>query len=152
VTPAGHDEGPDREAAGRIPPYLSARLPTGPPAEPEQRPDHAAPHAHLRPFVMTSGRVQGAPNIGLETQVTARLPGEPPTQLPPEMRAIIALCRRPASVAEISSRVGLHLGVTKILVGDLQAAGYLDVHLLDSTIPHQPETILRVIHGLRAIS
>ena len=55
------------------------------------------------------------------------------------------------SRAEISARLRLHLGVTRILVGDLRAAGHLDVHVLESDFP-DPETIMRVIRGLRAIS
>ena len=36
-------------------------------------------------------------------------------------------------------------------VGDLRAAGHLDVHVLENNFP-DPETIMRVIRGLRAIS
>jgi hypothetical protein len=107
----------------------------------------------LRPFVLTSGRVSSAdPDIGLETQVTTRLPGMVISNLAPELRAIVTLCAYPMSVAEISARLGLHLGVTRVLVGDLRAAGHLDVHTTDVANPHNPETILRVIRGLRAIS
>jgi hypothetical protein len=108
--------------------------------------------------VLTAGRVRGAdPAIGLETQVTARRPGPPwPSvplaSLPAELRAIVALCAAPMSVAEISARLRLHLGVTRILVGDLRAAGHLDVHIMDVADPRDPETIMRVIRGLRAIS
>jgi hypothetical protein len=105
----------------------------------------------LRPFVLTAGRVTGPdPNIGMETQVTVH-PGAAPARLPPEQRAIVALCAEPLSVAEISARLRMHLGVTRILVGDLRAAGLLDVHVLNNDFP-DPETILRVIRGLRAIS
>jgi Protein of unknown function (DUF742) len=105
----------------------------------------------LRPFVLTSGRVDGPdPSIGMETQVTVH-PGAAPARLPPEHRAIIALCVEPLSVAEISARLRMHLGVTRILVGDLRAAGLLDVHVLHNDFP-DPDTILRVIRGLRAIS
>jgi hypothetical protein len=114
----------------------------------------ASPGDHttaLRPFVLTSGRVDGPdPTIGMETQVTVH-PGAPPARLPPEQRAIIALCAEPLSVAEISARLRMHLGVTRILVGDLRAKGLLDVHLLDNDFP-DPDTIMRVIRGLRAIS
>ena len=81
------------------------------------------------------------PDIEMETQVTAR-PGEPhrPPGSPPEQRAIVALCVEPLSVAEISARLRLHLGVTRILVGDLRAAGHLDVHVLDHD-PPDPDTI-----------
>jgi hypothetical protein len=108
--------------------------------------------------VLTSGRVRGAdPEIGLETQVTSRPPGPPWPVVPlaglaPELKAIVALCVQPMSVAEISARLRLHLGVTRILVGDLRAAGHLDVHTLDVADPLNPETIMRVIRGLRAIS
>ncbi|GAA2650358.1 DUF742 domain-containing protein [Paractinoplanes durhamensis] len=105
----------------------------------------------LRPFVITSGRTDGAdPDIGMETQVTVNHAAAP-VRLSPEMRAIVALCGDPLSVAEISARLRLHLGVTRILVGDLRAAGQLDVHVLDNDTP-DPETIMRVIRGLRAIS
>ena len=132
----------------RQPPPPSARA-----GEPEQ--DEASA---LRPFVLTAGRVQAAdPEIGLETQVTARPAGTPGPSVPlnrlaPELRAIVALCAQPMSVAEISARLRLHLGVTRILVGDLRSAGHLDVHTLDVADPHNPETIMRVIRGLRAIS
>jgi len=105
----------------------------------------------LRPFVITSGRTDGAdPEIGMETQVTIN-PAATPVRLSPEMRAIVALCGEPLSVAEISARLRLHLGVTRILVGDLRAAGQLDVHVLDNETP-DPETIMRVIRGLRSIT
>lgn len=105
----------------------------------------------LRPFVITSGRTNGTdPEIGMETQVTV-IHGAPPVRLSPEMRAIVGLCNEPHSVAEISAMLRLHLGVTRILVGDLRAAGQLDVHVLDNETP-DPETIMRVIRGLRAIT
>jgi hypothetical protein len=133
-------------------PYLRQPLPT-----PTSGQDLEGP-SELRPFVLTSGRVQAAdPEIGLETQVTARAPDPPGPSVPlsglaPELRAIVALCAEPMSVAEISARLRLHLGVTRILVGDLRSAGHLDVHTVDVADPHDPETIMRVIRGLRAIS
>jgi Protein of unknown function (DUF742) len=118
----------------------------------------AAQPAGLRPFVLTSGRVDGLDReIRLETQVTARhydpmVHRAPVSSLAPELQAIVALCDQPISVAEISARLRMHLGVTKILVGDLRAAGHLDVHITDTANSHSPETILRVMRGLRAIS
>jgi len=114
--------------------------------------------ASLRPFVLTSGRVSAVdPDIDVETQVTLRpydamVNRMPLASLGPEMQAIVGLCDRPISVAEISALLRLHLGVTQILVADLRAAGYLDVHVADSLSPTSPETILRVMRGLRAIS
>jgi len=142
---------PPEEPAGpaRIRPFLGVSGLGSPSAD--------ATPAGLRPFVLTSGRVDGVdPDIGLETQVTARSDGPlrtgvPVSSLSPELRTIMALCAEPISVAEISARARLHLGVTRILVGDLRAAGYLDVHARAAARP-DPDTILRVIRGLRAIS
>lgn len=144
----GRDEDPELVSGTRIRPYLQA--PTV--ADLTELPvDDAA----LRPFVLTSGRVVGVdPGIGLETQVTAR-DGPVRDVLPasaPELHAIVALCAAPMSVAEISARLRLHLGVTRVLVGDLRATGHLDVHTFDVADPRDPETIRRVIRGLRAIS
>ena len=146
------------DGSAGIRPFLQVPLPApGDPRatrEPVADPDAPAP----RPFVLTSGRVLGNDSdIGLETQVTARVDRygwhhAPLHRLNPELQAIVALCAQPVSVAEISARLRLHLDVTRILVNDLRTAGYLDVHTLDSANPNDPETILRVIRGLRALS
>jgi len=139
---------PDDPAHPAVPgvrPFLQSLQPATaePPAEEQS--------GSLRPFVITSGRVSGLdPEIGMETQVTVHR-GAQPARLPPEKRAIVALCAEPLSVAEISARLRLHLGVVRILVGDLRAAGQLDVHVLETNFP-DPETIMRVIRGLRSLS
>ncbi|MGK5743123.1 DUF742 domain-containing protein [Micromonospora sp. URMC 103] len=163
-------EGPDPDQTVRIRPYLRApsAAATGAPGT---GPDTGAPAATsgggpsgggsaggppgLRPFVLTAGRVAGADAaISLETQVTASPagPGRASTLLAPELQAIIALCEEPISVAEISARTRLHFGVTRVLVGDLRAAGHLEVHLHHRDGASDPDLILRVIDGLRAIS
>ncbi|MEV4755629.1 DUF742 domain-containing protein [Micromonospora sp. NPDC049559] len=146
----------------RIRPYLQASSPVEPVARPVAgetgQPPAATPAQGPRPFVLTSGRVAGVdPAITLETQVTARLIGldwDSPelARLSPESRSIVLLCAEPLSVAELSARLRLHLGVTKVLVGDLRAAGHLDVHTRDIDETPDPDLILRVIDGLRAIS
>ncbi|MEH0969681.1 DUF742 domain-containing protein [Micromonospora sp. CPCC 205546] len=150
-------EGSDPEPTFRIRPYLRASsahdTPPGPPATTAAPAPEDGP-AGPRPFVLTAGRVAGAdPAIGLETQVTVRTATDratPPTWLAPELQAIVALCGEPISVAEISARTRLHFGVTRVLVGDLRAAGHLDVH--EGADALDPDIILRVIDGLRAIS
>ncbi|OLB80823.1 MAG: hypothetical protein AUI14_05335 [Actinobacteria bacterium 13_2_20CM_2_71_6] len=133
------------DGSARIRPFLGV-----PPSGSADRPAPGAPAP--RPFVLTSGRVLGdESDIGLESQVTTRFDGagRPPARLTPEQQAIVALCAEPVSIAEISARLRLHLDVTRILVDDLRAAGYLDVH---SVGPVDRDTIVRVIHGLRALS
>jgi hypothetical protein len=161
VTPDVAGEDPEPDPRVRIRPYLRTPSPTGDgpaatPALPEPESAGDQP-AGPRPFVLTSGRVAGAdPAIGLETQVTARMDSgwwaASPALLAPELQTIIALCAEPISVAEISARARLHFGVTRVLVGDLRAAGHLDVHVTDTDDAVDPDLILRVIDGLRAIS
>ncbi|MGW4296493.1 DUF742 domain-containing protein [Micromonospora chersina] len=142
---AGED--PEPEPGTRIRPFLRAPAPVpdagdGEPTGP-------------RPFVLTAGRVDGDPAIGLETQVTARPESGSWAvigRLPAELATIVALSAEPISVAEISARTRMHFGVTRVLVGDLRAAGHLDVHLGDADDALDPDLILRVIDGLRAIS
>ncbi|GIJ28107.1 hypothetical protein Vqi01_32690 [Micromonospora qiuiae] len=154
--------GAEQEPVVRIRPYLRESFLAGDagrndaPAAVESEPDAAGPTGP-RPFVLTAGRVAGAdPTIGLETQVTARPTTEPwhvtAARLTPELQAIVALCGEPISVAEISAKTRLQFGVTRVLVGDLRAAGHLDVHVTDTDDALDPDIILRVIDGLRAIS
>ncbi|WP_435233555.1 DUF742 domain-containing protein [Micromonospora aurantiaca (nom. illeg.)] len=144
---AGAD--PEPEPGVRIRPFLHASTPVPEPDAGDGEPTGP------RPFVLTSGRVDGDPAIGLETQVTAR-PGSTSwavtARLAPELAAIVAICAEPVSVAEISARTRMHFGVTRVLVGDLRAAGHLDVHVADVDDALDPDIILRVIDGLRAIS
>lgn len=158
MNPQAAGEEPDPDPTVRIRPYLRTPAPSGAggPA-PEPDPEAERP-AGPRPFVLTAGRVAGIdPAIGLETQVSARPGGgswaaAPPVRLTPELQAIIALCAEPISVAEISAKMRMHFGVTRILVGDLRAAGHLDVHVGDGDDALDPDIVLRVIEGLRAIS
>jgi hypothetical protein len=150
--PADPDDPAHHPAAPGVRPFLQHSSPAQyrPPARMDGQPP-GEQTTTLRPFVITSGRVSGPdPDIGMETQVTASYAAAP-ARLPPEKRAIVTLCVEPLSVAEISARLKMHLGVTRILVGDLRAAGQLDVHVLENDFP-DPETIMRVIRGLRAIS
>lgn len=158
------DSGEGPEPVVRIRPYLQANPPAGAADVADtggavlSGGAGAAPPQGLRPFVLTQGRVESAdPSISVETQVTTRSDGpswagQPLDRLAPELQNIVALCVEPLSVAEVSARLRLHLGVTKILVSDLRAAGYLDVHANDIEHAHDPDIILRVIDGLRAIS
>lgn len=149
-------EPPDAGGAARLPPYLRHAFGEFTPAPAPAAPTPPSEET-LRPFVLTSGRVSsGDREISLETQVTSNYDAATAhyatAGLPSELRAIITLCDMPMSVAEISARLRLHLGVTRILVGDLRAAGHLEIHHQDVTENHSPDVILRVIRGLRAIT
>jgi len=65
-----------------------------------------------------------------------------------EVRDIVTLCDEPQAVAEVASRLGLHLGVVRVLVGDLVAGGHLMVQRPPIDPSRRVEIIERVIRGL----
>src|SRR5690349_5109994 len=100
--PADPDD-PEHPAAPGVRPYLrntgtGAGYQPAPPSAPPPGPPPGEQTTSLRPFVLTSGRVDGLdPNIGLETQVSSH-PGALTARLSPEQRAIVHLCGEPLSV------------------------------------------------------
>lgn len=106
----------------------------------------------LRPFLLTAGRVPRQDGIAIETQVVATDQGQTHgAELGFERRDIVRLCGDPLSVAEIAARLSLHLGVVRVLVGDLAGEGHLSVFLPNADAAGDVDTLLRVIRGLRAI-
>ncbi|SDS06213.1 DUF742 domain-containing protein [Paraoerskovia marina] len=84
----------------------------------------------VRPYAVTGGRVRSATSdLPLEALVEV-LPGAVSSQgLPPEKRAILQHAAHTyVSVAELSALLRLPLGVTRILVADLQEERYVTVH------------------------
>lgn len=109
----------------------------------------------VRPYTLTAGR----------TDTTVDLPMEAPVQTlesalfhrwpPNDMRGrIIQLCIKSPSVAEISARLNVPLGVARVLVGDLVTSGYLRVQTTlteHSSRDERRELIGRTLRGLRAL-
>ncbi|HJW62674.1 MAG TPA: DUF742 domain-containing protein, partial [Actinomycetes bacterium] len=74
---------------------------------------------YRRPYTVTGGRTRPAhDDLELETLVqTVTGIDEQLAELGREQRSIAALCREAVSVAEISGRLDLLLGVTRVIVG-----------------------------------
>lgn len=106
----------------------------------------------VRPYLLTSGRAQPGHSIEIEAQVlTVAVADGSSTTLNFESRDIVALCRRPMSIAEVAARLRLHIGVTRVLVADLAAVGHVVVQRPDA-LQHTNRAMLeRVIRGLEAI-
>jgi len=113
--------------------------------------DPAAPL--LRPYLLTSGRVQPIDDsLEIEAQVLTTdfgLASSP--RLAFEHRDILGLCTTTQSVAEIAARLGLHIGVAKVLVADLASLGCLIVERPAAEPAYDLDMIERVIRGLEAI-
>jgi len=67
---------------------------------------------------------------------------------------IIELCATSQSVAEVSAKLHIPLGVARVLLGDLITAGHLKTRATiseDTTTDERRELIERTLSGLRAL-
>jgi Protein of unknown function (DUF742) len=109
--------------------------------------------SRVRPYLVTGGRVRPVDStLQIEAQVLTSAEGRAALdRLAYEHREVAALCLRPVAVAEVAARLHLHLGVTRVVVADLVAMGYLLIRHPE-VAPHQQVHIIeRVISGLTAI-
>ena len=82
----------------------------------------------VRPYAVTKGRTQATTTFGLIDVVAATGAWPPEHFRPgPEHRRILALSRRPVPVVDLTSEINLPLGVVRVLLSDLTAAGMLRV-------------------------
>ncbi len=107
----------------------------------------------LRPYLLTGGRARPLDaDLEIEAQVMTTPAGRADAgRLTFELRDIVVLCQQPIAIAEMAARLGLHLGVARVLAGDLIALGYLAVRRPDSGLHNDVQIIERVIRGLQTI-
>jgi hypothetical protein len=120
----------------------------------DPRPSDAPPPRLVRPYVITQGRTKAAgATLALEAAVQARTsPDQFDPRGAPEARRIVELCQRPLSIAEVSARLLLPVGVVRVLVGDLSAAGAVMVGTAASPDTATDITLLeRLLDGIRAL-
>lgn len=111
--------------------------------------------ALVRPYALVRGRTRSGAGGVLPVEAIivseAEIDG---SELVLERSAIVRLCRRPYSVAEVSALLSLPVGVTRVLVADLAAEGFVHVNLpLDPQADGAVERGLleRVLAGLEAL-
>jgi hypothetical protein len=128
---------------------------TGPgqPVEHEWVDDHAGPV--VRPYAVTGGRARPVTGtfdlISLVTTTRADVDEE--SGLGPEHLAIVGLCRRMQSVAEVAAHLDLPVGSVRVLLGDLVARHLVEVREPRSSAAGLPDESVfeAVINGLRAL-
>jgi len=95
-------------------------------------PDQRGNHGRVVPvYAFTGGRTRAAgQDLPLEAVVTTTgLSLASGGALQMESRAIVEMCARPKSLAEIGAALRVPVGVARVLVGDLANGGHLEVHL-----------------------
>ncbi|MCW2874218.1 DUF742 domain-containing protein [Actinacidiphila oryziradicis] len=120
--------------------------------------------ARVRPYAITGGRTRATGHVlqvetfiatvaidasGERLELTS---GSWAERVMPEMRAIVELCRRMRSVAEIAALLRMPLGVVRVLLSDLADQGRIRVYGTGHG-PGGPDRALleRVLSGLRRL-
>ncbi|MEU1017021.1 MULTISPECIES: DUF742 domain-containing protein [unclassified Streptomyces] len=119
--------------------------------------------ARVRPYSLTGGRTRFGHVLLVETFVASHpeleaaeerreLPKGTLARVMPEMRAIVEICRRMRTVAEIAALLKMPLGVVRVLISDLADQGKIRVYGTGHG-PGQPDRALleRVLSGLRRL-
>ncbi|MEU5597214.1 DUF742 domain-containing protein [Streptomyces sp. NPDC020298] len=121
--------------------------------------------ARVRPYSLTGGRTRFGHVLLVETFVAATAAIEAPEQrkeltsaplsaVMPEMRAIVELCRRMRTVAEIAALLKMPLGVVRVLLSDLADQGKIRVYGTGTNhgVGRPDRALLeRVLNGLRRL-
>jgi hypothetical protein len=119
--------------------------------------------ARVRPYSLTGGRTRFGHVLLVETFVAAleapeerkELTNSPlSSRVMPEMQAIVEICRRMRTVAEIAALLRMPLGVVRVLLSDLADQGRIRVY--GTGTGHgtgRPDRALleRVLSGLRRL-
>ncbi|MEU8890750.1 DUF742 domain-containing protein [Streptomyces sp. NPDC048442] len=122
--------------------------------------------ARVRPYSLTGGRTRFTHVLLVETfvaaldtpaieasperpELTGRTPGR---RVGPEMQAIVELCRRMRTVAEIAALLKMPLGVVRVLLSDLADQGKIRVYGTGHGAGRPDRALLeRVRNGLRRL-
>ena len=108
----------------------------------------------VRPYTLTGGRTRPShSDLELEALVSTTSLGESADlSHSSEQQSIALLCRDVLSVAEVSARLDLPLGVARILVADMADEGLVILHRPASPGDRPDLALLeRVLYGLRTI-
>jgi hypothetical protein len=105
----------------------------------------------VRPYILTGGRTRTRHNLYVHTMVTvARYDAAAALNLSPEGRRLYERASFGAqSVAELSAHCGVSLGVTRVLLEDLAATGFVVINDDAYASPFDTRLLKRVIDGLR---
>ncbi len=117
---------------------------------------HLGPASPLvRPYALTGGRTRHAGrDLPIESIIATTEQGSrTAVELTLERAAIVRWCTAPTSIAELAGRLGVPIGVVRVLVGDLSVLGHVDVHEPADDGSSRPDRALleRVFAGLEAL-
>ena len=100
----------------------------------------------MRPLLLTGGRTRSdAGELAVEAMVAVSAGSSAPADH--DLAKIYDLCKTPNSIAEISAKCSMPLGVARVLVADLWGEGSLE--LLETTRSDDIAIVRRLLDGIR---
>lgn len=100
----------------------------------------------VRPFALTGGRTESP--VAADALVWCLL--EPLGRITTEQVAVLRACEKPRSIGEIAEAAELPLGVVRVVVGDLMAAGWVAASMFELSSP--PSVLYpRIVQALEAL-
>lgn len=138
-----------RPFLSRLSPQYAQRPPEGVPVGTGPEPEAAG----VRSYAITSGRAQGSVPLEIESMLQLTPEGAMVLhRLQFERASLAALCQAEIlSVAELSARLRLPLGVIRVVASDLIVDGLLEAYLPSFGIADDVDLISRLIEGVRAL-
>ncbi len=109
----------------------------------------------VRPYAITGGRTKSDSELPMETLLRTTDAGRKALErLAFEKKKIVSLCESPIAVVEVAARIDVHLGVAKVLVGDMAEEGLIEA--LPNRVgeaDERPDVKLleRVLDGLQSL-
>ncbi|MER6272243.1 DUF742 domain-containing protein [Streptomyces sp. 900105755] len=102
-----------------------------------------------RLYTITGGRSGTGPDSPFDLVTLVVAESEPAPGMQSEHAAILRLAEFPTSVVEIAAELRLPVSITKILLGDLQAAGRVSARHPHRPAITDPDILEQVLVGLR---
>jgi hypothetical protein len=113
----------------------------------------ATTHWKVRPYVLTGGRTRTRQQLLVHTLVSVPYYDALfASGLLPEARSLYEHARETRSVAELSARSGMSLGVTRVVVDDLAATDRVVIHPETYSSPFDFRLLERLRDGLRQLA
>ena len=115
--------------------------------------DHGGGSSGVRAYAMTGGRAHANGVLEFETMLQATAGGrEALTALKFERAEILRLCQTDAlSVAELSARLHVPIGVVRVVAADLVSEGMLESFQPSANVADDVLLITRLIAGVRSL-
>ena len=130
-------------------------VPESDPSAPVEEADWVLPEEAydlVRPYSWTGGRTASSHDLAVEALISAT-GRTPDSAVSPEHHAIHGLCATPRSVAELAALLSVPLGVVRVVLGDMAAAGSVVVHDTAGSADGAPDLALmqRVLSCLQRL-